>query len=159
MHLPNEDFKNLIKNGILLSIDLIIKNERSEVLVGKRINPPARGYWFVPGGRIFKNENFQDALHRICTAEVGFLKEGYSYASIGMYNHIYEDNFFENPEFNTHYIALGIELKESDIDIKNSMKDQHAEFEYFSIDEILKNKKVHDNTRYYFMENPPNKFI
>ena len=29
---------------------------QNEVLVGLRINSPAKNYWFTPGGRIFKNE-------------------------------------------------------------------------------------------------------
>ncbi len=159
MHLPKEDFKNLIKNGILLSLDLIIRREDGKILVGKRINQPAKGFWFVPGGRVLKNEGFQDALHRICESEVGPLKEGYYYRKIGMYNHIYEDNFFGDPDFNTHYIAIGIELFESDIDLKDSMKNQHDELEYLSENEIMHNKEVHENTKYYFVENAPNKFL
>ncbi len=159
MRLSNDDFKDLIRNGILLSIDLIIRSDDGKILLGKRINMPAKGYWFVPGGRVLKNENFKDALHRICSSEVGNLKEGYYFRKLGMYNHIYPDNFFGDPDFNTHYIAIGIELFESDIEMKDSMTEQHDEVLYLSENEIMHNHQVHDNTKYYFIENPPNKFL
>ena len=49
----------------LISIDLIILNSNDEILLGKRNNRPAKGYWFVPGGRIRKNETLKQALSRI----------------------------------------------------------------------------------------------
>ncbi|EIB9633284.1 GDP-mannose mannosyl hydrolase, partial [Escherichia coli] len=50
MFLDDNAFKNIIRNTPLISIDLIIQNEKDEYLVGKRNNRPARGFWFVPGG-------------------------------------------------------------------------------------------------------------
>lgn len=40
----------------LVSIDLMIKNAQDQMLWGRRNNRPAQGYWFVPSGRICKNE-------------------------------------------------------------------------------------------------------
>lgn len=159
MKLSVEDFKSLVKNGILLSIDLIIKNENGEVLVGKRKNNPAKGYWFVPGGRIFKNESFKDALHRVCKAEVGILKVNSIFKLLGFFNHIYNDNFFGDPTFNTHYMAIGVKLKISEIHMKTSIHDQHDEIKFMSISDILNDTNVHENTRYYFTDNAPNRFI
>ena len=39
----------------LVAVDLIIENRNKEILLGKRVNRPAQGYWFVPGGRILNN--------------------------------------------------------------------------------------------------------
>ena len=55
----------------LVSIDLILKDRQGQVLLGKRANRPARGYWFVPGGRIRKNEKIADAISRISRSELG----------------------------------------------------------------------------------------
>lgn len=52
-------FKTIVDNTPLISIDLIIYNAKSEVLLGKRNNPPAKAHYFVPGGRIYKNEKSQ----------------------------------------------------------------------------------------------------
>jgi len=159
MRLSDDAFKNLIKNGILLSIDLIIKNKKNEVLIGLRKNNPAAGYWFVPGGRVYKNETFNTALERICRSEVGELQSNYTYNFKGLYNHIYNDNFFNDPDFNTHYVVVGIELHLGDIEMKNSMLDQHADLKFISIPSLLNDENVHKNTQYYFVENAPNRFI
>lgn len=55
-------FKTIVANTPLISIDLIIRNESGMALLGQRLNQPAQGYWFVPGGRIFKDENFSQAF-------------------------------------------------------------------------------------------------
>jgi len=158
MHLPLQEFKALIKNGILLSIDLIIKNDNDEVLIGKRKNNPAKDFWFVPGGRVFKHESFREALDRICNAEVGRLINPDQFRKLGLYNHIYEGNFFDDPGFNTHYIAIGVELSLSNIRMNAAMDHQHDEHKFISIEALLNDAKVHDNTKYYFTKQAPNRF-
>jgi colanic acid biosynthesis protein WcaH len=48
--LPIETFKTVIASTPLISIDLIVRNNQQQILLGKRLNKPAQGYWFVPGG-------------------------------------------------------------------------------------------------------------
>ncbi len=38
MWLPDETFKSIIQHTPFISIDLIVKNEKGDVLLGKRIN-------------------------------------------------------------------------------------------------------------------------
>ena len=60
----------LTENTPLVSIDLcLICN--GQILLGKRRNEPLKGIWFTPGGRIHKNETWQDALLRIAEVELG----------------------------------------------------------------------------------------
>jgi colanic acid biosynthesis protein WcaH len=47
-------FKTIVEHTPLISIDLIVYNDESDVLLGKRVNPPAQNYYFVPRGRIYK---------------------------------------------------------------------------------------------------------
>jgi colanic acid biosynthesis protein WcaH len=55
----------------LVSIDLILENQHGGILPGRRVNRPAQGYWFVPGGRIRKNEKIAEAIKRISSTEPG----------------------------------------------------------------------------------------
>lgn len=55
----------------LVAIDLIVRSEE-KVLLGRRTNEPAKGFFFVPGGRIFKGETARTAFQRITLAELGF---------------------------------------------------------------------------------------
>jgi colanic acid biosynthesis protein WcaH len=56
MYLKKEDFRRLVQHGVFFSIDLVVRDNQNRILVGERINRPAQGYWFVPGGRVYKNE-------------------------------------------------------------------------------------------------------
>ncbi len=48
-------FKAVVDATPLISIDLLIEKE-GKYLLGKRINKPAKGYFFSFGGRILKNK-------------------------------------------------------------------------------------------------------
>ena len=50
------EFANVIRLTPLVAIDLIVRSPQQRVLVGRRINEPAKGLLFVPGSRISKNE-------------------------------------------------------------------------------------------------------
>lgn len=54
MHLDRTKFSTVIENTPLVSIDLIVLNSQDQALLGHRLNKPALGSWFVPGGRIYK---------------------------------------------------------------------------------------------------------
>ncbi len=67
-YLRGDLFKTIIENTPLVSVDLIVKH-KGKVLLGKRVNKPAQGYWFTLGARVLKNERIQDAITRICNVE------------------------------------------------------------------------------------------
>ena len=108
MILSESDFSKLIISAPLISIDLCILKGR-ELLTGKRINPPAQDYFFVPGGRILKSELKQNALDRILRNELGLLikdNDKNLIKDLGIFEHFYDDNFLGNKNFSTHYIVL-----------------------------------------------------
>ncbi len=94
MWLSDETFKSIIQHTPLISIDLIVRNEAGEVLLGKRVNAPAKSYWFVPGGRVRENETLDDAFVRLVKEELG-IESGITRADakfLGLYEHFYDDN-------------------------------------------------------------------
>ena len=95
MRLDKEIFRCVVKNTPLISIDFIIKKE-NKILLGKRINPPAKGYYFTIGGRIFKNETIENAKKRILKEELNLSLTPYplSLNFIGTFEHFYEDSIF-----------------------------------------------------------------
>ena len=65
MFLRQEEFATVVRCAPLISIDLLVENARGEYLLGQRLNRPAQGLWFVPGGRVQKDERLEDALERL----------------------------------------------------------------------------------------------
>lgn len=146
----NEDLLGIIDKTPLVSIDLIIQNPEGKVLLGKRCNKPAQGYWFVPGGRILKNETIEQAIKRISNIELGFEIELKDVELIGAYDHIYDDNFAGAENINTHYVALGHKYQASH-DITIVTDTQHNEIDWLSVEELLTRDDVHQNSKNYFI--------
>ena len=145
--MTDEDFLHIVDATPLVAIDLIIRNESGAVLLGKRLNRPAQGCWFVPGGRIRKNERTAEALSRISQHELGVTVAGAKL--IGAFDHIYEDNFLGAPGVNTHYVVLGFaaQLPES---APLTPDDQHSELRWWPVEELISSAEVHENSKAYF---------
>ncbi len=146
--LEKHKFLEIITNTPLVSIDLIIKNKKNEVLLGYRNNRPAKGFWFVPGGRIRKNETIDEAFERILAAETGMIFQGEK-KLLGVYDHIYNDNFANVPNINTHYVVIGFEIQVNN-NVTIVKDEQHKEYKWIKINEILQSDNVHKNTKNYF---------
>src|SRR5947207_1352808 len=93
--LEPQDFERVVRFTPLVSIDIIVRSKDGRVLLGRRRNEPARNSFFVPGGRITKDESLREAFKRIAAAELGVRKELNQARFIGVYEHIYKENFFE----------------------------------------------------------------
>ena len=151
MFLSVKDFESTIRNTPMISIDLCITNQNS-LLLGKRLNPPAKDTYFVPGGRIRKSETINEALERIIYDETGRKIKDLQFLNfIGIFEHFYNDNFLGNSNFSSHYIviaySLSIEcLTETENDFKNN---QHSD--YVWVNDYNKSEfNIHPYTKAYF---------
>jgi len=143
-------FMQVVQNTPLVSIDLLIYNEANEILMGWRKNQPARDCWFVPGGRIHKDETIPDAFTRITHGETGMQCNIANAVFHGVYEHHYPgDNFAGQPGFGTHYIVLAFEIKLSHTDFPLP-KEQHVQYCWMPIPELLESTTVHRNVKNYF---------
>ena len=148
MFLSQDDFVTVVRSAPLVSIDLIVENTQGEFLLGKRLNRPAQGYWFVPGGRVQKDEPLSAAFERLTEGELGLrlpLSAGKFY---GVWQHFYDDNFV-NEEFSTHYVVLGFRLRVQEKDLR--LPDaQHEAYRWLAPAALLGCENVHENSRAYF---------
>lgn len=150
MWLPDETFKSVIQHTPLISIDLIVRNEQGEVLLGKRVNAPAKGYWFVPGGRVRKNETLDDAFVRLVREELG-IESGITRADakfLGVFEHFYDDCVFNNI-ISTHYIVLAYSLNIIDEKLLKFSLNQHNDYKWVYYPNILSFLLIHENIKEY----------
>ena len=143
------EFLDIINSTPLVAIDLIIENRLGQYLLGKRTNRPAQGFWFVPGGRIRKNERLAQAFQRISYSELGNYLHIDEATLLGAYDHLYTDNFAGTAGVSTHYVALGYKLRIGD-EFSVHIDDQHSEVKWWSLTDLLQSDDVHQNTKYYF---------
>lgn len=149
--MPPEDFIRLVELGPLVSIDLLVVNRKGELLVGKRTNRPAQGFWFVPGGRIGKGETLESAFARITEVEIGRALEMEDATPAGAWTHLYDDNFLGRSGVSTHYVALAY-LIFLDLDLAALPAEQHGEYRWVapSGPDAARADGIHDNTIAYF---------
>ncbi|MBR9907045.1 MAG: GDP-mannose mannosyl hydrolase [Gammaproteobacteria bacterium] len=148
MFLSKEVFTTVLDSTPLVSIDLVVQNPQGQILLGERKNRPAQGYWFVPGGRILKNESLAEAFKRLTLGELG---EAFAITDAvlhGPYDHFYTDSVFgEQPA--THYVALAYRL--SVAELASLPDEQHSGYRWFSVEELLADERVHKHTKAYFL--------
>ncbi len=143
-YLRGDLFKTVIEHTPLVSVDLIVKHN-GKVLLGKRVNKPAQGYWFTLGGRVLKNEPIQSAILRIAKLELGIIPQN-NPKFIGVFEHLYDDSIFD--DVSTHYVNLGYEIEVSGLD--DLPKDQHNEYRWFGLEELIHSDEVHTYVKDYF---------
>ncbi|HCE8951668.1 TPA: GDP-mannose mannosyl hydrolase [Raoultella ornithinolytica] len=150
MLLDNQLFLTIVRNTPLISIDLIIENDSQEILLGKRNNRPARGFWFVPGGRVQKNESLDDAFLRLSQNEIGLSFKRRDAEFVGVYEHFYTDSFLSD-ESSTHYVVLAYKI----IVLAQNLSfptEQHSEYCWLSKNTLITDDLVHSNTKAYFIK-------
>ena len=148
MHLTIDSFKHVIKSTPLISIDLIVENENGEILLGYRKNRPAKNHWFVPGGRILKDETMTNAFRRLTLNELGLTLELSDAELIGPFEHFYHDNVTDD-EFSTHYIALGYKVVVNTLSLILPIE-QHSKYKWLDINSLLAHDSVHQHSKWYF---------
>ena len=142
--LEDQIFKTVIDLTPLISIDFLIKKD-NKILLGRRVNKPAQGYFFSIGGRINKNESINNAMARVALNELNIdLKSTPEF--IGVYEHFYGDSMYE--DVSTHYVNIAYEYKMDET--PDLPTEQHSEYRWFTADELLNSDQVHKYTKDYF---------
>ncbi len=155
--LTRSEFRQAVEMLPLVSIDLLLRDAGGRFLLGLRGNPPACGSWFVPGGRIRKDEALDAALGRICVDELGLSLPRDCWRLHGVYEHFYDDNFAGEPGRSTHYVVLAylaqlpahVRLEER---LGQLPAEQHSDYRWAHPRAMAQDDTVHPYTRAYFSE-------
>lgn len=148
--LSRDTFRTIVDTTPLISIDLLVRDAAGRILVGKRVNRPAQGFWFVPGGRILKNETIADAFFRLTENELGKRTDIRSARYLGLYEHFYDDSIFsdEGLAVSTHYIVNGFEIHLPE-NQQSLPYEQHNEYLWMTEDDFRHDPGVHIHSRWY----------
>ena len=143
-------FVELVRALPLVSVDLVLVRGGKEVLLGLRTNRPAQHSWFVPGGRILKDEKRHDALTRVAARELG-IPDVHALAPsfLGPFEHFYPDCFAGDIGVSTHYVVLAHRIDvPADFEVQG-IDDQHESLRWWPIAEAATSETVHRYTRDY----------
>ena len=148
--LSEEIWRTCVDSMPIFGIDMIIFSQKCGVLMGHRINNPAKGKLFVPGGRVYKNERIIDAFNRILLSETGLTFPFNKSTSMGLYEHFYNVTSWSTSECSTHYIidARLIEIEPENIKTKINLNEQHSNFKWISLED-MKSNTIHSYSKMY----------
>jgi len=106
----------------ILCVDGFIVDD-NKILLLKRNNYPAINEWWVPGGRVIKNELLCDSIIRKVKEETGLDVEILN--QIGITETVFETKHTVN-------VCFSLKIKSGDITINS----EHSEYKWFKIDRL-----------------------
>lgn len=71
MILPEKDYKKVLDTMPVVCVDGLIINSQNQYLLVKRNNEPLKGEFWLPGGRLHKNELLETSIKRKIFEELG----------------------------------------------------------------------------------------
>jgi len=123
--ISEETWHDIVDHVPIVSVDLIARHAGGVVL-GKRTNRPGRGQWFVPGGRVRKDERLDAAVHRIAADELGV--DVRIEDRLGVYEHLWDESEFDDVA-TKHYLANGVVVRTQGTAF--APDDQHGDLRVF----------------------------
>ncbi|WP_435127665.1 NUDIX domain-containing protein [Halobaculum sp. D14] len=142
---PDDVWADVVEYVPVPSVDLVVLCDGG-VLLAKRRNEPARGEWFVPGGRIRKGERIEASVRRVAREELGV--DVAVEAELGAYDHLYDTA--DVPDANgKHYVAHGYVVAPDSETF--ALDDQHDDARVFAPAELA-DLDLHPNVAAYLAD-------
>jgi colanic acid biosynthesis protein WcaH len=138
MKIPDHEYRKIINLMPIIVIDYLIYehgNKSDDVLLVRRKNNPLSGQWWLPGGRIYKNEPVNEAVYRILSDETGLNPE---YVSTPEFLWFY-DARYEKSAWNcdTHTISLIFETSIKKKEYTIELDDQSDRYKFGNIPQAV----------------------
>jgi len=118
MWIEDKYYKIILEWMPIPTVDGIITFEGNFLLL-KRNNPPVKGEWWVPGGRVRKGESLEEAVSREVFEETGLECE--IIRQVGVINLVF-------PECHTISIYYLVEAKNSNV----KLNEEHSDYRWVS---------------------------
>lgn len=146
--LEQNEFEFCLERMPLVSVDICLVKSKRHVALVDRQKPPAEGVLFTPGGRIYKDEGYDEAIQRILKKELGITYYKNSAKFLNFFEHFYSDSAFSK-RITTHYICLLFCLElpddyEIDLNGIDSIDVGHEEVKWIDIEVDFTNANIHD---------------
>ncbi|MBN1672718.1 MAG: NUDIX domain-containing protein [Kiritimatiellae bacterium] len=124
--IPQELYNQILENVPIPCVDIAIVAGGAVLLV-KREDPPAKGEWWVPGGRVLKGEMMRDTAVRKARDEVGIA------CNVGPIIHTAETIFPDGPNgIPVHSINSCFFMYPVDKAFKPELDDHHTDSKWVS---------------------------
>ena len=124
--IPEELYTQIRENMPVPCVDFVLYH-KGKVLLTYRTQEPAKGQWWVQGGRIFKHETFAQALQRLAKREIG--SEIKVIKQIGAYEFHSDKANFE-VKTGTHDVVVVFLAVPANDNFMVSMDETHSQYKW-----------------------------
>jgi|TARA_B100001971_G_C18170125_1_gene526604 colanic acid biosynthesis protein WcaH len=125
--IPPKTYKIITKLTPVITCDILLESKGKYLLL-KRKHFPCKGFWWTPGGRVYKNEQIRDAAHRVVKEELGIKKINIK-KFLGVFELFCSPGKFNQKDM--FCITFGFLVKPIG-SFKIKMDEQHSEYRFFS---------------------------
>ena len=134
MFINDKLYKEIVKNTIIQTIDIVFLNENNQILLGLRKNNPLKWFYYLPWGRRYKNEKILDSAKRKSKEELWISININKLIFLWVYDDIFDNSIYKN--IGTHCSPITYVYKLNKIEKNNIKKDpQHSKFMFFELDD------------------------
>ncbi len=107
-------YTQILEHMPIPAVDFVLQNQK-KVLLALRKDEPAKGQWWIPGGRIQKNETLEAAIKRKALQEIGIEVE--IIRKINCYEVFFDNAPFPEVKTGVHYLSVCYLIKPKDKNI------------------------------------------
>jgi colanic acid biosynthesis protein WcaH len=134
MFIQDSVYKIILQNIIVETVDVLIMNNKWQVLLWLRSNQPLQNVYYIPWWRREKNEKILDSVKRKMMQELWIDIDARKLIFLWIYDDIFENSIFEN--VSSHYSSITYvyhldELEQNNIRIDS----QHSDLKFFDLDD------------------------
>ena len=101
--IPAHIYTQILEHMPICAVDFVLLHQ-GKVLLALRKDEPAKGQWWIPGGRVLKNETLIDAVKRKAKQEMGVDVE--IIRKIDSYEVMFTEAPFPDVKTGVHYLAV-----------------------------------------------------
>ena len=87
--LERSTYEEIVRKTVVCCVDIALRNTEGKYLVLRRGTHPAKGYWWLPGGRLLKGETFFAGAVRKAAQEAG-VADATAIKTLGVWNTFFE---------------------------------------------------------------------
>jgi colanic acid biosynthesis protein WcaH len=131
VNIPDEFYQRIVKSMPIPCVDLLVSDRVGKVLMLKRKEPPAKGQWWFPGGRVLYGELRLEAAHRKLKEECSL--EGRIIREVGTYDLIFNCECSNHP---SHGITTVFHMTVNQNEVR--LDNQSSDYRWQGVDTWLR---------------------
>ena len=113
--IPDKIYKEFLKNMPVCTVDVLLFDEKNEkILLFKRKNKPAKGYYYSLGGRLWKNKDFDEMAKIQIKKEIGIKINKKKLFGGMVMSEKFKDSIFSGVSTHTINIFFGYNLSKEE---------------------------------------------